>query len=217
MSREDARLLFLNQGRPLSIHQITTGLARGGEYNGPTDQIPQAFLDAVRESNIKPPYYNLDYANRYTYPSGFQIRGEAQRKTLSFAETRQILLEIGWSPKWAEHFARSWTQPGSAQKEATAADLLTLYDGGFLELEPTRAALLELGYDPDAVQQKLDLPDARRAAAAKNTAIADLHTAFKKGEIDRPAVEAALDQLGLNPLAAGSIVQSWQVYLDALA
>lgn len=109
MSREDAELLFLNQGRPLSEHQIVTGLARGGQYNGPTDAIPQVFLDAVRQSNIKPPYYNLAYANRYSYPSGFQIRAEAQAGELSKADTEQILLEVGWSPKWAEFFATRWT------------------------------------------------------------------------------------------------------------
>jgi hypothetical protein len=134
MSREDANLLFLNQGRPLAIHQVTTGLARGGVYDGPTDHIPAVFLDAVRESNIKPPYYDLDYANRYTYPTGFMIKAEAVAGTLAAADTSELLLELGWSPKWAGFFSDKWAAKAdslvSAARTAAGTATRKAYVGG---------------------------------------------------------------------------------------
>ena len=107
----DYKILFGILGRPLNIHQVTTGLARGGRYNAnATDYsaVPAGpYRDAIRRSAIRPEYAELDYANRYTYPSGFQIKSEAA--DLGEAQTEQLLLEVGWDPKWAKLFATKWS------------------------------------------------------------------------------------------------------------
>lgn len=72
MSPEDADLLFKVHGRPLTHTQVFIGLLRGGEYDGPTDAIPQPFLKSLQESDIRPEWYNLVWAQRYHYPSFFQ-------------------------------------------------------------------------------------------------------------------------------------------------
>lgn len=166
MSQDDAELLFLNQGRPLAIHQVTTGEARGGVYNGPTDQIPPAYLDAVRESNIKPPYYNLDYANRYTYPTGFMIKAEATNGDIPQPDCEQLLLELGWSPKWAAFFSEKWAaqaaKSGTAggvaaapvvksQTTAAVTALRKAYVGGALDRPTAQAFLAQL--DKSAAEQ----------------------------------------------------------------
>src|SRR5205085_6828824 len=69
MSKADTDLLFKITGRPLSWHQVFIGLRRGGVYDGPTDAIEPAFLKALRESNIRPEWYNLAWALRYSYPT----------------------------------------------------------------------------------------------------------------------------------------------------
>ena len=70
----DAQTLFKSHGRPITVHQVTTGLARGGSYDGPIDAIPTEYITSLREGSIKPPWYNLAYANRYTLPSFFVLR-----------------------------------------------------------------------------------------------------------------------------------------------
>src|SRR5205823_7897286 len=109
MSDEDSDLLYDVLGRSIPVHQIETGEARGGVYNGPIDGIPEPFLASLRRGNLRREYFNLAYANRYSYPSGFMIRGLAQDGELTRAETEEILLEVGWSPKWATTFAQRWT------------------------------------------------------------------------------------------------------------
>ena len=166
MSRDDATLLYLNQGRPLNIHQITTGEARGGTYNGPTDAIPQAYLDAVRESNIKPPYYNLDYANRYSYPSAFFFRLLQTTGAITTAEAEQRYLELGWPPDLAHQIAVA-LEPAGAKEEALPAEvksqrtrLITTiykaYTGGQATVQNVQNALLPLGYPAATVNGMID-------------------------------------------------------------
>lgn len=118
MTDADSNHLYDVLGRAPSIHAVTTGLARGGTYDGQPKTIPDPFLSAVQRANIRPEWYDLEYANRFSYPSGFQIRAEAQAGNLDQAETEAILLEVGWSPKWAAFFAAAWT----GGTKVTAAD-----------------------------------------------------------------------------------------------
>jgi len=115
MEPDDARLLFQIMGRPLVVHQITTGLARGGEYGGTYDDVPEPYRDAIRRSNIRPEYARLAYANRYSYPSAFVLRSLAQAGELGDEQAvEQILLEIGWPPALAAKVAPSWVGGGGA-------------------------------------------------------------------------------------------------------
>jgi hypothetical protein len=217
MSEEDVRRVFLNLGRPLVLHQITTGLERGGSYGGGYESIPEPFRTAIRQSAIRPEWASLDYANRYTYPSAFAVRGLAQSGTLNAAETEDVLLKLGWEPSFAKLVAGSWTAPsGSSSKAPSETDLLTLMDGGYMTEAETLTSLEALGYPAAAAQQKVDLVTARRVAGAKNTAISDLHSTFKKGDLSVAEAVAAIKQLGVPDPAPAEIVADWQVaYLAA--
>jgi hypothetical protein len=109
MSEADSDSLVDLLGRSISVHQVTTGLARGGVYPGSYTKVPEPFKSAIQRSNIREEWAELDYANRYTYPTGFQIKAEATAGDLSETDTEQLLLELGWAPKWAAFFAKAWT------------------------------------------------------------------------------------------------------------
>lgn len=113
MSKADTDLLFKVQGRPLSWHQVWIGLQRGGVYDGPTDAIDPAFLKALRESNIRPEWYNLAWAQRYTYPSAFVMRALTQDGTLTEAQAESDLIDMGWRPDRAKQAAEKWAGGGS--------------------------------------------------------------------------------------------------------
>lgn len=117
MSETDAELLYLIHGRPLSWHQVFIGLRRGGVYDGPTTDIDPAFLKALQESDIRPEWYSLAWAQRYNYPTAFVLRTLTQSGDITAAESEQILLYEGWEPKLAHTVATRW----GAGKQATAA------------------------------------------------------------------------------------------------
>lgn len=127
MTPDDTELLYDVLGRPLAIHQVTTGLARGGVYDDPgKPDTPgtlraelvakmqaagyslaeaHAFVDAAQESNIRPQFYDLALANRYTMPGAFVVRSLLQDGAIDEARGEQILTWEGWPPDLAKQVA----------------------------------------------------------------------------------------------------------------
>jgi Holliday junction resolvasome RuvABC DNA-binding subunit len=125
---------------------------------------------------------------------------------------------LGWPPELAHQVAQAFGKATSAAtKEATAADLTTLYDGGKMTEAETLAALEALDYPADEAQRKIDLVAARRVIASKNSAITDLHGAYKKQDLNALNATNALLALGLDADTAAKMVANWQQYVTAVA
>lgn len=145
MTSEDTDLLFKVHGRPLSWHQTFIGLRRGGVYDGPITDIDAAFLKSLRESNIRPEWYNLAWAQRYNYPAAFVLRTLTKAGELTAAETEEILLFEGWEPTLANKVASSWAgekPPAAKPKKLSNATIRSAWKKGNLT-EPQALADLE--------------------------------------------------------------------------
>jgi hypothetical protein len=116
MSTADSDLLYNLLGRSIPEHQITTGFARGGEFEGPIDTIPKAYLQSLQRGNLRPEYYNLAYANRYSLPSAFVLRSITTGGEITQEQAHTLLLEIGWPPWLAETVAAAWAPQGAVAK-----------------------------------------------------------------------------------------------------
>lgn len=95
-------LLVKLRGRPLAVHQITTGLARGGKYPGTYDNVPAPFRPAIAQSSIREEYSELAYANRFTYSVPFWWRALATAGAFGTLDPLQILLDLGNPPDFAK-------------------------------------------------------------------------------------------------------------------
>ncbi len=114
-------LLSLARGRPATVRQSIIGYRRGARVTG-IDNNEQAYAKrSVEESAIRPEWADVEYQSNLSYPSGFQIRGEAQAGNLTEAETKQILHELGWKDSWADHFAAAWTAGTTAKADTHVA------------------------------------------------------------------------------------------------
>jgi hypothetical protein len=194
MTTEDAQLLFQILGRPLTVHQITTGLARGGEFGGTYADVPEPYRDAIRRSNIRPEYARLAYANRYTYPSAFVLRSLAQSGDLGDASAVEaILLDIGWPPTLAAKVAPLWVGgSGGADPHVTKAEnqLWTTLHRSYVAEEtddPTATATLgTLGVTATAQPEVLALWQAERELIRKQLTPAQIKKAYTHG-VPNPA------------------------------
>ena len=200
----DYKILYGILGRPISVKQITTGLARGGKYDpNATDYsaVPAGpYRDAVRRSAVRPEFAELDYANRYTYPSAFVLRALAQAGEIGdAAAVQQVLEEIGWPPPLARQVATAWVGGGTAGAVAdphvakAQAQLWTTahrsYLAGEADATAMQAALPSAGVAAGAIPAVLAVWDVERELVRKQLTPAQLKKAYK-GADTNPATGA---------------------------
>jgi hypothetical protein len=113
LNQSDTDLLIDMIGRPVSLHQITTGLERGGVWDGtPQLDVPEPYLKMLQESNIRPEWYSLAYANRFTYPGYFVLKPLVQSGAITVSQATTYLLYQGWEPDLAAFTAESFAAAG---------------------------------------------------------------------------------------------------------
>ena len=106
-SPEQMDQLFLNRGRPATVHQIHIGYARGATVQGAANE-EQAIRDAVKRSDIRPEYEDVLWQSRYSLPSAFALRGLVESGAITAARGEQILVQSGWPPDLSKEVADSW-------------------------------------------------------------------------------------------------------------
>jgi hypothetical protein len=198
MTSEDAELEFLIHGRPLSWHQVWIGLQRGGTFDGPTANIEPAFLKALQESNIRPEWYNLAWAQRYTYPSAFVLRALVQSGVLTQAEGEADLLDMGWRPDRAKQASAAWAGGGATTADShvakAQAQLWAAAHRSYIAEESddatASAALAEAGVDAAAVAGVLAVWAHERDLIRKQLTPAQIKKAWTKNVVN-PATNAA--------------------------
>lgn len=224
MTQADTDLLFEISGRPITVHEITTGLARGGNYPSTYADVPEPYRKAIQESNVRPEWADLHWRNRYTYPSGFQVRAEAQQGNLTSAETEQILLEMGWVPKWATHFSQAWTGGTASGGDSHVSKAQTQlwntahrsYVGEMIDAATATTAIEAAGVAAGSASAVLALWGHERALTRKQLTPAQIRKAVNEGVIN-PATGAAwtvqqgiaaLEERGYDPADAQTFMQS---------
>lgn len=190
----DYDTLFAILGRPLNLHEITTGTARGGKYGGDYTDVPAGvYRDAIRRSAIRPEYADIAYHNRFNYPSAFTLRSLAQSGDLGdTAAVEQILLEIGWKPSFAHQVAVAWTTgSGTDSHESKAQNQLwTTTHRSYIAREigdsTATTALEAAGVGAATVPAVLQLWQAERDLVRKQLSPAQIAKAYNE-QVVNPA------------------------------
>ena len=176
MTAADTDLLYEVTGRPLAVHQITTGLARGGVFQPTADGIQDPYEASVHEANLRPEFYDLAIANKYTIPGYFVIKALLAAGTITQAEGEQYYLDLGWPPdlaaKAAAAEAVATTSTASPVKSATTTALTSLrkaYIGGQVTAATAPDYLTQLGIDTAVQPQLLAVWDVQKNVEALTT------------------------------------------------
>ena len=198
LDANDYATLFAILGRPLNVHEITTGLARGGTYGGDYTAVPAGpYRDAIRRSAIRPEYADLAYHNRFTYPSAFVLRSLAQAGDLGdTAAVQQTLEEIGWKPSFAQQVATAWTGGGTGDPHVAKAQtqLWTTTHRSYIAHEVSDAtattALETAGVAAASAPAVLTIWQAERDLVRKSLSAAQVKKAYTTQTVN-PATGAA--------------------------
>ncbi|HEY4441653.1 MAG TPA: hypothetical protein VGN14_14435 [Candidatus Elarobacter sp.] len=210
MSVDDATLLFNNTGRPLAVHQITKGKARGGSYNADPSSVPADYLKAIEESNIRPEWYELAFlANQYTWPGYFVLKALTPA-TITVEECTQILTWSGWEPTLAKQTAESFAGGGSSTKQPTEAQLATLYEAGELNRADFVSELEARGYSAANADKVATATDVKPLSSARTAILTKLRNGVVGGSITPEQATAELAQTTVAPATIPALVAAWQ-------
>lgn len=214
MSDADSDLLFDVLGRGLSLHQMVIGKARGGVYGKVNPAIPADELASMQRGNLRPEYYDIAWHGRYGYPTGFQIKAEAKSGDLSTVQTNQILLELGWDPKWATHFSTAWTTKTATtatQKKQTLAHLTDEYLANVLPRAGLVTALTALGYTPVQIDNEIALAEfgASKAERTRNTKL--IEKQYVGAKLSEAQARADLASLGWPAKVMDDKIAAWNI------
>jgi hypothetical protein len=117
MSREDAFLIFQNQGRPLNLHQVTQALAWGAKYNPGQGDNPDPWMQSVLLGPVRPEYYEMQDVLKYTLPSAFYFRTLQEQGILTEDEAATWYKRLGWPPELADLVAKAYASNAAAAKQ----------------------------------------------------------------------------------------------------
>lgn len=210
MTRDDAFVIYQNQGRPLNLHQITQALAWGAEYKPAPEDKKDPWEQAVYLGAVRPEYYDMQEALKYNLPSAFFFRLLQQTGVLSPEEAVKWYLRLGWPPELAELVAAAFAkQTGGAAKDLTVSEVQALYESGRWTQAQALARLEELGYSAADAQLKLDVLGARMVVSQIDKAVTAMHKDFKGGVLEPAEALAGLQQLGVQEWAAELILATW--------
>jgi hypothetical protein len=197
---------------------VFIGQRRGGVYNGPVGGINAAILKQLQESNIRPEWYNLADAQKESYPSAFVIRGLATSGAIDAAQTRRVLMEIGW-PEWLiDAVVTFWTgatatgtTAGPRVKTAQTAaitEIRNAYLIGQADEAQARGWLGAIAIEPDEIDGMIPIWNVMREVPQKGLSAAQIKKAYKNLPALWPRARAIdeLDQLGYTADDAATIL-----------
>jgi hypothetical protein len=189
---------FLSEGRPATVHQIHIGYARGAKLPGAANE-HEAILTAVKQSDIRPEYAELLYAQRYSYPSAFVLRALVESGAVTAAEGEQALLFSGWEPTFAAKVAASWAGTGTGATadthESKAQTQLwntthASYKANEISAATATQALQRAGVDAATIPNVLSIWNEEKSLIRARLQASDVRKAYQKQDAN-PATNAA--------------------------
>lgn len=117
MSKDDAFLIYQNQGRPLNLHQITQALAWGAKYQPAAGDNPDPWMQSVLLGPVRPEFYDMQHTLKYTLPSAFYFRSLQEQGVLSEPDAATWYRRLGWPPELADQVAKAYAQTGAAKAD----------------------------------------------------------------------------------------------------
>jgi hypothetical protein len=212
MSQADTDLEYQIHRRPLTVRQITQAEAWGGTFQPAAGELQDPYQASVHQANLGPEWYDLGQALKHTYSVPFWWRSMVEAGALTQTEATTVLLRLGNPPAFADqayaHFSAGAT---AATREATKAELLDEYEGGFITQADYQTALEALGYTGTALQLELELGAAREAKAWRQKVIDAIHKAYVEHELTDTAAISELATVNVTGNAATRFLQLWQL------
>jgi len=223
-TQTDLDLLHKTHGRPLSWHQVWIGLQRGGKRLDATADnaaaglgIDPDFYAALQQSDIQQQWYDLAWAQRYSYPAPFVLRTLAQAGEIDAATLAETLKFIGWEPTFITKVVAAWTggtTTTAAQKKQTLGHLTAEYLSGAISEQALTTALTGLGYTAQQAQDEINLAEFTATKAVRTKATTAIGKRYIALQLTQAEAEADMQALGWPQGAIDKYIAGWNAERD---
>jgi hypothetical protein len=118
---DQMHLLYLARGRPAAPGQMATAAARGidGPAGRPVDRAQ--FIDAIKQSDVRPEYGPMLWDARFLYPPLFQITRLVQAGAIDAATAKDWATKDRYPPEVVNALHDYWTQPTATKADTHEA------------------------------------------------------------------------------------------------
>jgi len=210
MSDADSDLLYNVMGRSIPVHQITTGLARGGKYPGKYANIPSPYKESIQRSNIREEYAELAYENRFSYPSLFQLNALVKAKAIDAPTAEDWATKSGLAPEVVTALGVFWRSetgaaPATAAKSATTSAVRAIqkaYVQGNTTRAEATASLTTLGEDAASLPALFTAWDVSKTAYLQGLSNVQIRNRYRNQGLTEAEALALLEDRGLDAATA---------------
>lgn len=205
MSAEDFRMLSEVNGRPVGIGQALTLFNRGEMTRADVEQV-------VARSDVRTEYTDSILALRFHYPSLFQVGRALQNGTITDELAADTLAKQGYTKEWITAVvAAGHAVKTTKHRQATEAQVLELWESGFLTEAEASGALKDLGYDDHEATMILETVEARRLVTYLTALLRTIHSGYVNSRVSEDNTMARLDETGVGPEARNRLMALWRL------
>lgn len=202
--------IFSNLGRPLAIHQITTALARGATFNPEPGEITDPYEASAHESNLKPAYYEMAVANKYTYPPIFVLNNLVKAKAIDAATAAEWATKNGSAPEVVAALLKFWNSEapttGTAATKSAATSAVRAIQKAYVQGNTTQAEaqaeLTKLGEDQTTYPALFTAWDVSKAAYLEGLSNVQIRNRYRSQALTEAEALALLEGRGLDAATA---------------
>lgn len=124
MTQANTDLLFKVLGRPISYRNVFLGERRGGAYVGDLGSATDPIDKSLRESNIRPEWYDLARHLLFTQPTLFFVRSWLKDGHPE-AQARTWLFRLGYSQEDIDAIVLAYAKPATATTDPHVRSAVT--------------------------------------------------------------------------------------------
>ncbi len=212
MSQADTDHLFAVLGRPLAVKQITTALARGAKFNPIPGELTDPYEASVHEANLKPSYYEMAIANKFTYPSLFQLNNLVKSGAITPDIAKDWATKNGLAPEVVAAMFTYWQSVGKTGASTVAKTSTTkaanavqkAYVQANLTQADAEAELTKLGEDATTYPGLFTIWDVSRTAYLQGLTNLQIRNRYRNLSLTLAEATALLVERGLTATEANT-------------
>lgn len=203
--------MLATAGRPPGVESVVQLWNRGLATEADVDR-------TIAQSDVNPAFADLVKATRWYQVPPRSIVPMLRAGGITEARARELLTQHGVRAADQDAFiAEAHSTTSHAAKELTMSQVLTMYEGRFLDRPTAQTRLAALKYPADQIVTLLDYADEKRTIRLTDALIRQIGSLYISHKITKPAAVNTLDSAQVPTAVQADLFHVWDLERAAKA